>query len=99
MSDPRVIAHVSSGGYPQRPSLEECRGFDLPDSLWLLLEQCWSYAPEQRPSMENIVIQLTQPNTQDWRSPLSNGELVCVQHTTSIEFKAKSLPIFYQEVA
>jgi hypothetical protein len=55
MSDARVIAHVTGGGSPAQPTPEQCRGYVLPDSLWALLKQCWSLAPEMRPSVHVLV--------------------------------------------
>jgi hypothetical protein len=60
MSEWRVVAHVVNGGHPERPSLSECHGFALPDTLWSLLTYCWSQDPRERLSMETIVTELQQ---------------------------------------
>jgi serine/threonine protein kinase len=58
MSDARVIAHVTTGGSPPRPALDECHGYAIPDPLWNALERCWRPVPAERPPIQMLFVRL-----------------------------------------
>jgi hypothetical protein len=55
LSDAAVIARVVSGGYPPRPTLEQCHGYAFPDSLWTVLKKCWKSGAAKRPPIQFIL--------------------------------------------
>jgi len=44
-----VHARINEGRTPSRPNSRA-----LPDDLWAFMQHCWSYAPENRPTMEQV---------------------------------------------
>ena len=63
----RAILKVLEGEHPERP---QCvGGFLFPDTVWKMLEQCWSPQPEFRPTVEAVLLHL------EWRSKRRHQEI------------------------
>ena len=57
----KVINKKQSGALPTRPrdALVLRRGLD--DRMWELLCRCWSKAPESRPLIDDLIVELQYP--------------------------------------
>ncbi|KAH8810351.1 hypothetical protein DL96DRAFT_1626868 [Flagelloscypha sp. PMI_526] len=61
--DAVTVFHLLNGKRPSRPALEL-----VPEDLWVLINQCWNDAPEQRSLIEDVANQLellTKMGSQD----------------------------------
>ena len=47
-----VIAKVANGGTPNRPETI------ANDKIWGLMEDCWTFGPTERPSIERVITML-----------------------------------------
>lgn len=52
---------MERGERPEKPtdSLVKARGLD--DTLWEFLEKCWAQDPNARPSIQEVIQELTPP--------------------------------------
>ena len=55
-----VLMLVLKGEHPARPRDAEVVERGLDDSLWGLLESCWAFNPDDRPSMDEVLAELPQ---------------------------------------
>jgi len=55
--DSRVIQKVQKGKRPNK--IENGHGVGLSDEIWALMERCWDPLPDKRPSMSEIVQELS----------------------------------------
>jgi hypothetical protein len=49
-----ILVRLLSDQRPARPSSAECGNYDVSDSLWDLLNQCWDMSPNNRPPTKSI---------------------------------------------
>ncbi|KZS97644.1 kinase-like protein [Sistotremastrum niveocremeum HHB9708] len=58
---PQVLIRMERGERPEKPtdSLVKARGLD--DTLWEFLEKCWAQDPNARPSIQEVIQELTPP--------------------------------------
>ena len=45
-----ILAEIAAADKPKRPQ----RPRYCPDDLWQLMEACWSYRPEDRPTVSQV---------------------------------------------
>jgi hypothetical protein len=57
--DPMVIVNVIKGELPKRPEENEVED-DITDELWALLTECWASDPATRPTMREVLKNLTR---------------------------------------
>jgi hypothetical protein len=53
-----ILLRVTQGQRPERPTLEDCRGEELPEEVWTLITACWAQDAGARPRMVDVVRRL-----------------------------------------
>jgi len=61
-NDAKVVVAIMAGDRPKR---EDCP--TIKADIWRMIERCWAYDPNQRPSMANVSHFLSSQSTQDAR--------------------------------
>ena len=60
---PEVLMRMLRGERPVRPTDPEVVARGLDDKMWGILERCWAHAPEDRPTIEEVLAELPNPDS------------------------------------
>ena len=63
-----MVVAVEKGGRPKKPNNAESLG--LSDTLWRLIQTCWSESPSARPTAQQLLRYL-EDASRDWTPPLN----------------------------
>lgn len=53
-----IVLDVMAGKRPRRPSVEECGGRQMSNSMWDLIQECWTSEPANRPVIQDVIKRL-----------------------------------------